>query len=184
MKKLSIILFFIVLGMSSICAQEHMKFMGKSMDCTMKQMQTHLEDRGFKYHAELHDGVYLKGPFQGYDDCIVGIYTRYGIISNCLVALPKTSNWSQIYTDYQKIVAKLTTKYGEPEIEEWFEDSDDLSEYGKMRQVRARQCHYEAYFFVDYGGIIVSIEPSESIFISYFDDKNGELIKEKEFEEL
>ena len=189
MKKLSIILFLIVVGISSISAQERMKFMGKSMNCTMKEMQAYLQGRGFKYETGMDNAVILKGTFQGYLDCDFVIRQDYGIISFCRVALQKSYSvsWSQLYADYQNIVSKIAAKYGEPVVEEYFEDNPSygLSDYGKMSQVRDGKCHYSSAFLVgDYGLIIVYINDSESVFIDYYDNANSKKIEDLQNDEL
>ena len=190
MKKLSIILFLIVVGISSISAQERMKFMGKSMDCSLKEMQTHLQGRGLTYQTAFENGVVLQGTFQGYLDCNFVIRQNYGIISFCRVVLPQESysvSWSQLYADYQNIVSKIAAKYGKPVVEEYFEDNPSygLSDYGKMSQVRDGKCHYSSAFLVgDYGLIIVSINDSESVFIDYYDNANNKKIEDLQNDEL
>lgn len=190
MKKLSIILFLVIVGISSISAQERMKFMGKSMDCSLKEMQTHLQGRGLKYQTTFENAVHLQGTFQGYLDCDFVIRQDYGIISFCRVVLPKKSysvSWSQLYADYQNIVSKISAKYGQPIAEEYFEDnaSYDLTDYGKISQVRDGKCHYNSLFPVgDYGLIIVAIDDSERIFIDYYDNTNSKKIEDLQNDEL
>ena len=83
MKKLTIIVFLVVVGIVSLSAQERMKFMGKSMDCSPKEMQTFLQGKGLTYQTESENGVLLQGTFQGYLDCIFAIRQDYGIINFC-----------------------------------------------------------------------------------------------------
>lgn len=190
MKKLSIILFLVIVGISSISAQERMKFMGKSMDCSLKEMQTHLQGRGLTYQTAFENVVVLQGTFQGYLDCDFVIRQDYGIISFCRVVLPQESysvSWSQLYADYQNIVSKISAKYGQPIAEEYFEDNSsyDLSDYGKMSQVRDGKCHYRSAFLVgDYGLILVTINDSERVFIDYYDNTNQKKIEDLQNDEL
>lgn len=190
MKKLSIILFLVIAGISSICAQERMKFMGKSMDCSLKEMQTHLQGRGLTYLTAFENGVVLQGTFQGYLNCDFAIRQDYGIISFCRVALPQESvlvSWSQLYADYQNIVSKIAAKYGQPIAEEYFEDDSSygLSDYGKIDQVSNGKCHYSSSFLVgNYGLILVTINDSKRVFIDYYDNANSKKIEDLQNDEL
>lgn len=191
MKKLSVVLFLIFTGIVSLSAQERMKFMGKSMDCSPKEMQTHLQKKGLTYLTAVENGVILQGTFQGYLDCDFVIRQDYGIISFCRVVLPQKSvlvSWSQLYADYQNIVSKIATKYGDPTVvKEDFEDNPSygLSDYNKMDQVRKGKCHYSSEFVVgDYGLIIVTINDSERVFIDYYDTGNYKKIEDLQNDEL
>lgn len=191
MKKLLAILFLFMIGIVSLSAQERMKFMGKSMDCSLKEMQTHLQGRGLTYKTAFENGVLLQGSFQGYLDCDFVIRQDYGIISFCRVILPQKSisvSWSQLYADYQNIVSKISAKYGNPyEVKEEFEDNPSygLSDYNKMSQVREGKCNYFSIFNVgDYGFIIVTITDSEQVFIDYHDITNISKIMDMQNDEL
>lgn len=153
-------------------------------------MQTFLQGKGLTYQTESENGVLLQGTFQGYLDCIFAIRQDYGIINFCRVALPQESilvSWSQLYTDYQNIVSKISAKYGTPVATEYFEDNSsyDLSDYGKIKQVRDGKCHYTSAFLVgDYGLILVSIDDSERVFIDYYDNANSKKIEDLQSNEL
>lgn len=191
MKKLSIILFLVIVGISSISAQERMKFMGKSMDCSLKEMQTHLQGRGLTYQTAFENGVVLQGTFQGYLDCDFVIRQDYGIINFCRVVLPQKSysvSWSQLYADYQNIVSKIAAKYGKPVVEEYFDNELDHNlsdDFWKEQLLRDGKCHYSSAFLVsDYGLIIVSINDSKSVFIDYYDNANSKKIEDLQNDEL
>lgn len=194
MKKLAMILMVVMAAMTSLNAQEtqveRMKFMGKSMDCTKEEMSRHLQGRGFKFYLEMDNGILLKGTFQGYLNCTVVIREDYGLISFCRVALPQKSfspSWNELYNDYKNMVSNISEKYGTPLSIEYFDDNEtyDLSDYGKIRQVEQEKCHYTSEWPVGLSGFIrVTIHSSKQVFIDYYDAVNVDKIEQKQNDEL
>ncbi len=193
MKKLSVLIILVFAGIFSLSAQERMKFMGKSMDCTPKQMQAHLQSKGYKYELEMENGIALSGTFQGYIGCNLLIRQDYGIISWCRVALPQKSiiaSWSELYSQFVDMTDRLSVKYGKPETETYFDKDYDsfggeLDDYDKIRLVEKGKCHYYASFEVGtYGLIIVAIHESKCVFVDYYDLENQQKVKQKQDDEL
>ena len=190
MKKVALILALVLAGMFSLNAQERMKFMGKSMDCTKEEMSKHLQGRGFKYYDKGENWIRLKGTFQGRMDCTVVLRTDYSVLSFCRIVLPEKSysqSWNELYTEYSYMVNRLKEKYGEPTSEERFDDepSYSFSDYQKMNHVEEGKCHYESCFLVgDYGYILVYIDSSKRVFVDYNDISNRNKIEQMQNDEL
>lgn len=194
MKKLAMILMVVMAAMTSLNAQEtqveRMKFMGKSMNCTKEVMSSYLQGRGFKYIRKEDNVIFLKGTFQGYLNCTVVIREDYGLISFCRVILPENSydqSWNKLYNDYENMVSKIESKYGEATFsEEYFDDepSYGLSDYSKLDYLKKEKCHYYALWKVEAGMILVSIDSSEQVFIDYYDAVNYDKIEQKQNDEL
>jgi hypothetical protein len=117
MKKILLTIVVVLLSISSF-AQEHLKFKGKSMDCTCREMQVYLTEQGFKIDS-YEDGVWLMtGKFAGDDALIIINPSSNGKVANIIVAYEVDDNtaWKYVKTKLDNFETMLTEKYGKPII--------------------------------------------------------------------
>lgn len=160
-------------------SSKRMKFMGKSMNCSMSAMATHLQTKGYKTESKIEGGIFMTGTFQGYRNCDVILREDYNILSFCRVILPSSYDvsWTKLESDYKDIVSRYTEKYGEPQISRFDFAENVYSDYDRLNLVEKDKCNYYCVFFIDGGSITINIDSSKSVWITYRDDISTEKIK-------
>ena len=170
MKKRLILLltiFITIIGSSAqqATSTQRLKFMGKSMDCSVSEMAAHLKTKGCKIKAKEEGLIIMSGTFQGYKDCIFVLSEDYNILKSCTILLPDIyDNWTTA-SDYNRLVKKFTQKYGVPQISKSEFDENPYSDYEKLRFGR---CLHRSVFFIEGSTIDVSIS-SKRVMIRYLD---------------
>lgn len=167
-------------------SSKRLKFMGKSMNCSMSAMATHLQTKGYKIEAKLEGSIFMTGTFQGYRNCDFVLREDYNILSFCRVILPGSydMSWTKLESDYNDIVYRYTQKYGVPQISKSDFTGNPYSDYEKLDFVENDKCNYYCIFFIEGGSIIVSIESSKRVWITYKDDIATDKIKKIQQDEL
>lgn len=175
-KRLILLLTIFITFMGSFAQQatstQRLKFMGKSMDCSMSKMASYLlQTKGCKLEAKGKDFIFMKGTFQGYKNCDFVLREDYNILSFCRVVLPSSYDisWAKLESDYNDIVYRFTQKYGVPPISKSEFEEHPVSDYEKLKFVKDGKCKYGCIFFIEGGTITVRIGSSLSVFITYED---------------
>lgn len=115
MKRLASLIVALLISVLTF-SQEHMKFMGIPMDCTVKQFMAKLMVEGFKYVETDEDGlITMAGSFAG-DDVLLWLFDNTdGMISGvCVVMDYNDLGWGTISDDLDFYKDNLTKKYGRP----------------------------------------------------------------------
>jgi hypothetical protein len=129
----------------------------------------------------------LEGDFAGYKDCFIGVSTleQKDLVSRITVVFPDRDTWTSLSSNYYNLKELLTEKYGEPsEVVEKFDTSGEPTDDGsRMYAVKFDNCKYHTTYETEKGSIQLSID-HESVMscyvrLSYFDNKNSEIIREK-----
>ena len=191
-KRLILLLTGFITFMSSFAQQatstQRLKFMGKSMDCSMLKMATHLQTKGCKINKNNLEKnfIYMSGTFQGYLGCDFVLREDYNILSFCRIVLPGSydMSWAELESDYNDIVYRFTQKYGVPRISTSEFEEHPYSDYEKLKFVKDGKCNYYSVFFIEGGSISVHIDSIERIFITYEDSISKNKIKKLEQDEL
>ncbi len=149
MKKICLYLIMILISTSISAQENHMKFMGISMNENIKTFINKLQQKRFNELEDLGICYMLKGKFAGYNDCNVFVYPSSGNkVKTVAVSLPFADNWTVLYGGYKKIKDMLTEKYGAPgfcreEFDSYTEPEDDNSKYHEAMMER---CKYVSEF--------------------------------------
>lgn len=185
---LSIFYTFTGLFAQQIDSSQRLKFMGKSMNCSMSAMATHLQTKGYKIEDTKKDMILMKGTFQGYLNCYFVLRKEYNILSFCRIALLDDDfdkSWEELESAYNDIVYRYTQKYGAPQISESnFTGNLLYSNYEKLDLVKNDKCNYYCIFFIEGGTITIYIDSSQSIFITYKDGISTDKIEKMRQDEL
>ncbi|MBQ9253733.1 MAG: hypothetical protein IJ180_03040 [Bacteroidales bacterium] len=194
MKKVLLVIFSAVLLLSNANLQaqnnEHLKFMGISMDMNVNSFVAKLKQKGLKYDKKMDETIILNGKFAGNDNCNIYVFPNSeNKVKNCGVFLDYRDDWRYLYADYITIKDMLIKKYGEPikETEEWdgYEPSTD---YGKMSAVRNGKCRYFTLFDIKGNIIAVSISGVLDLYggvnLNYIDKINYNLDNKSNIEDL
>ena len=115
MKRITLLIATLLISAMSF-SQEHMKFKGIPMDCTVKQFMAKLMLEGFKYVETNEDGlITMAGHFAG-DDVLLWLFDNTdGMISAvCVVMDYNDLSWGSISEDLDFYKDNLTKKYGRP----------------------------------------------------------------------
>ena len=173
-KRLILLLAIFITFMGSFAQQatstQRLKFMGKSMNCSMSEMATHLQTKGCKMIDKREGRIGMTGTFQGYRDCIFVLSEDYNILNSCAVFLPDSyDNWTELESDYNRIVEKFTQKYGVPQISKSGFEGYSYSDYEKLDFVENDKCNYRSIFFIEGGIISVLIHSNKTVWIMYLD---------------
>jgi len=146
---LTIIIIFIDTFAQQVKSTQELKFMGKSMDCSMLEMATHLQTKECKIINKIDNSIIMTGTFLGFSDCEFYLLEDHHILWGCGIILPDYYNKSliKIITDYRYIISQYTQKYGSPRI-----SKSDLEGESNCR------------FFTEKGTIDVTIKSNESFY--------------------
>ena len=151
MKKRLILLLTISIIFINTFAQQsqQLKFMGKSMDCSISEMVNHLSTKGCKIINKTDNSIIMTGTFLGFLDCNFYLLEDHHILWGCGIILPDYYNKSLVkfITDYRYIIFQYTQKYGSPQI-----SKSDLEGESNCR------------FFTEKGTIDVTIKSNKSFY--------------------
>lgn len=183
---LSIFYTFTGLFAQQVDLSQRLKFMGKSMDCSMLEMAKYLKTKGCINEYSNKNAILMTGTFLGYLDCAFVLREDYGILNFCRVILPGSydMSWTKLESDYNDIIYRYTQKYGVPQISKSDFAGNPYSDYEKLDFVENDKCNYYCVFFIDGGSIIVSIESSKRVFITYEDSISTDKIEKMQQDEL
>ena len=92
-------------------AQDHLKFMNIPISGSLDDFAKKLEAKGFEPYQVEDDFISLTGPYAGYNNCFVYIYTRYSIVYNIEVYFAYVDDVHSAYNDLRR---RLGLKYGAP----------------------------------------------------------------------
>ena len=166
---------------------EHMNFKGVPIDGTLNDYILKMKNSGFSL-ARTDNGIaMLEGDFAGYKGCFIGVSTlkQKDLVSNITVVFPDCNTWSSLSSNYYNLKEMLTEKYGEPsEVLEKFDTSYEPSDdRDRMYSVKMDNCKYYTTYETEKGSIQLSIDHESVIScyvrLSYFDNKNTVIIREK-----
>ena len=190
-KRLILLLTIFITFMGSFAQQatstQRLKFMGKSMDCSISEMATHLQTKGCKIEGKKEGIIYMKGTFSGIRNCDFVLREDYGILNFCRIILPVNyhMSWTNLESDYNRIVEKFTQKYGGFfTLSSSDFEGNPYSDYEKLNFVEDGKCNYYSVFFAGGGTITVSIESVKRIFITYEDFISRDKIEKIQQDEL
>lgn len=158
---------------------QRLKFMGKSMDCSMSEMATHLQTKGCKIVEKKKDFIFMEGTFQGYKNCHFNLVEDYNILEYCSVVF--SCYYMASANVYSDIVKRLTQKYGVPS-----ESGNSSSSY--CSEFTGGKCSDFNSFFIE-GGAIKVIRVTECfggdrVWIIYEDSIAKDKIEKIKQEEL
>ena len=140
--------------------EQHLKFKGIPIDGTPSEFGAKLKANGFIYDETLDGNSWYKGSFAGYNNCDVVVKSTNNLVYEVVVLFPKDYSWNQLNNTYSSLKEMLTTKYGNPESIEKFENTPSYvnieDDNNKYREVGFNRCVYHSSFcsLVDGFGII------------------------------
>jgi len=145
-------------------SSQRLKFMGKSMDCSMSEMATYLQTKGCKIKINEEDLISMTGTFQGYLDCEF-VLAEYNMLKCCIILLPSSygKSWTELESDYNRIVDKFTQKYGAPDISVSKFEGNPYSDYEKLNLVENDKCYYRSIFLIEGGAVSIGIRSIGSL---------------------
>ena len=164
-----------------------MNFKGVPIDGTLNDYVLKMKQSGFSLARTENGTALLEGDFAGYKDCFIGVATleQKDLVNKITVIFPEWDTWSSLSSNYYNLKELLTEKYGEPsEIVEKFDTYSKPNDDGdRMHAVKFDNCKYYTTYETGKGSIQLSIDhesvSSCYVRLSYFDNKNSEIIREK-----
>ena len=161
--------------------EQHLKFKGIPIDGTPSEFGEKLKASGFVYDTTLVGNPWYKGSFAGYYNCDICVKVHNNMVYEVAALLPQNYSWDHLYNSYSTLKEMLTTKYGEPWLnEEKFENTppyvniEDDNE--KFREVKKGNCKYSAAYTSlkdGLGIIVIEIKDSGRIGLYYEDFTNS-----------
>ncbi len=185
--------FIIILSFwgSGMLYAQHLTFKGVPINGTLKEFSNALTQKGFQ-HVMTQDGLAVfAGDFAGYKDCTIGVITlqNHDVVSQVSVLFSDQDTWSSLISQYEKLKALLTLKYGEPDrfVEEFSGYVGD--DYFKMAALHSGEYKWYTSFVTDNGEIQISlIEGSKHqtgvVRLAYYDKINFEKIQQAAIDDL
>jgi hypothetical protein len=159
-----------------------MTFMGIPVSGSMTEFSKKLAEKGFVLENSKdkdlwkYTGSFLNKECELY---LVGTQITQ-TVWKVLVAVPASSNWYSLKSDYNSVCDKLTNKYGVPENTfNFFSDPYYEGDGYEITAIKNEKCTYSKYWKLPYGTISCQIMVSTDIGISY-ESKAGTELKHKE----
>lgn len=188
-KRLILLLTILITFMGSSAQQttstQRLKFMGKSMDCSVSEMATHLRTKGCKIKDKKEGFIFMRGTFQGYRDCIFALREDYKILGICSVVIPR-DNLNKLCSVYNDIVYQFRQKYGVPQTSKSGFKENPYLNYERLNLVNGKCLDYNI-FFIEEGAISVryiSNGLNGSVLIIYEDNIAKDKIEKIQQDEL
>lgn len=177
----------------NVVAENHLEFMGISIDGSLDNFVEKLEGKGFTLQSDYRTEAVLEGKFTG-KAAKIFVYSTPKTSTVCRVAVKFENQgfvtWDMLELQYFESKKLLINKYGEPISvnEEFLRDNvDGASE--KLYELKKRRCKYNSLFMNDErsGSILVAIIPMDGVSepcvtIAYTDNMNME-VYDKECQE-
>ena len=131
--------------------EHHLKFKGIPIDGTPSEFDAKLKNNGFTYARTIDSGLVIyKGSFAGYNNCEVAVKSNNNLVYEVVVIFPKSYSWNHLNNTYSSLKEMLTTKYGNPESIEKFENTPSYvnieDDNNKYREVENERCTYHSLF--------------------------------------
>ena len=160
---------------------QHLKFKGIPIDGTPFEFGEKLKNNGFTYDETLAGNYWYKGSFAGYHDCNICVKAHNNLVYEVVALLPNNYSWNHLYNAYSSLKEMLTTKYGEPRLnEEKFENTPSYvnieDDNEKFREVKKGNCKYAAAYTSlkdGMGIIVIEIKDAGRIGLHYEDFANS-----------
>lgn len=188
MKKVLLIIVSVLLTVNSF-AQEHLKFKGKSMDCSCREMQHYLTEQGFKTDS-YEDGVWLMtGKFAGSEALLIINPSPNGKVSSVIVVYDVEDwSWKIVKGKLETYEEMLTKKYGKPkmskkDLDVGYRDGSGMELLG----FRYGSSEYTLGWDVDGGAIglaLLSEGGKTAISILYLDNINSDVEEQEAYDDL
>ena len=195
MKRILIALLFVFscIGAMAQNANEHLKFMGISINGTLESFTQKLVDKGMKRQQGWDDIGVFRGKFAGKNDCTIYVakVPSRNIVYRTTICLPPRETWEWLENDYAEFKNMLTSKYGEPKsCSESFKEGTYVgSDYLKISALKEGKCDYYSIWGTTEGVIALEIFNADAssnccVRLSYFDRINYKLAKESKQDDL
>lgn len=156
--------------------QEHLKFMGISIDGPAGQFVQQLKKKGFREAGSSQESTLLTGTFAGIPESTI-VVSSQGTVSSVTVVFPAQSAWSNLETEYDYFKRMLTLKYGAPALVTETVDSEYIRPENMMLYLYKDLITWESNFETPQGVIILQIDDFSDygkgfVGIHYIDDIN------------
>ena len=179
MKKL-VLLFAAMLMSTMLFAQEHLDFRGIPIDGHIDEFISKMKELGYKMADKIDGIAIMEGKFTNKNVNLFIVYTQEtNTVWKVAVFFDKATSWSSIKSDYREYKELYEKKYGAGRSYEFFSDPYYEGDGYELQAIRKEKCRYMTFFDCATGGIIVEIDNSERLLISYEDDINAKLDKKE-----
>lgn len=160
MKKILLVAITLLLSVSlnAQSTEEHMKFKGIEMNCSLNEFVLKLKQKGFGSEEKFDDRTsILYGDFAGYRNCKTFVFAgANGQVSHVGIGISDNENdWDILYSQYSNLKEMMLTKYGSPtySIERFNCLYQPETDKDKMYYTKRGDCEYETAWKFDNGHI-------------------------------
>lgn len=169
MKNLLLTLFFVLFPVT-LMAQEHMKFMGISINGTELQFETKMKAKGFVRKLRINENVLeMTGRFAG-SKVEVYIVSTNNLVWKILVDYPEEFSFSSLTSSYNDMIEQFKIKYGMPSDHfEFFSKPYYKGDGYELQALKLEKCTYASYWETSTGIISVSLTKFANLRIVYED---------------
>lgn len=189
MKRLILTIIVISLGLTASAQQEHFKFKGIEMNCSVETFVGKLLSQGFEYAETNEDNLpILRGEFSG-DKCLLTVLDNLdGLVCGVLLFLDYNDcSWGTILDGLEYYEDGLTKKYGRPKkVVKRFKYPYKKGSGYELAGFRLGKNSYNIHWETNIGRIGLGFASAQNtaIFLTYIDKANTEADAEREFEDL
>jgi hypothetical protein len=171
-----LLLFVLLLSISPIKSQEHLKFRGVPIDGNVNSFIDKLRDLGYYlYDSSDSDEIIMKGKFLNKDcDIIIVTTPKYRTVAKVVVSTQEYYSWSSIKKDYIEVKHQYCIKYGDPKSYEFFSKPYTEGDGDEMSALKLDKCTFMSVYYTMIGKICVKMTLSSNIWIEYEDNYNME----------
>lgn len=181
MKKIKILLLFLLFVSTSLFSQTHMTFKNIPISGKTNLFAQELIKTGYKLIEYGDNTASLSGNFVNEDCEIYVIGSKKSNTTWKVTAyLPKETNWYRIKSKYFELKEQYQKKYGEGISYEFFKTPYYEGDGYEMQALYLEKCIYSTFFYTDFGIISITITEFQQIAIAYEDATN---LKIKQYED-
>ena len=162
-------------------AQEHMTFKGVSMGCDLMTFVSRLKDKGCTVEFIQDDCAVLMGNFAGSDSCSIGVFctAKSKQVWKVIVYFPEKTSWFPLKSEYKSLKESYTAKYGTPKSYETFSCPYEDGDGCEMMALAAGLCKYFSFFETSICSIMLGIDETKRVGVTYEDKLNVEVFKKE-----
>ncbi len=161
---------------------KHLSFKGVPINGTLDEYVKAMEKVGFEKVDNKEGFAELIGDFAGYKNCRIFVCSLKGVnvVNTITVQFPIADNWDDLQSNYDKLKAMLTQKYGKPsKVVEEFQEKGFFAPKTNGEKIHCLifdRCKWFSVFSTAKGDIelsMVKVGISDcSIVLKYFDKIN------------
>lgn len=172
--------FFFIIQFANAYSTNHIRFMGLSVTGDIDQFKDSLVIKGFSYIDSYESSYKFFGKFANEIVTLTVLASPdTKTVCKIIVDFPQKSDWKDLKKDYFTKKDLFKSKYPMDSSYEFFSSPYEDGDGYELRAVSREKCTYTSFFLAVGGYIIIEIEKTAQIRVTYEDRENMKIAQEE-----